>query len=167
LALYAVFLALDVTLLVEMKATRRVPLLLSFVAFAQLSLLLFAIVPAPWNALCLFLNGLPLGMVFGLVLGFLVGRRVTELMTAGLCASFILADGVTKSVGTALLAADVPTAWMPFAAGAIFILPLCAFVWMLSRVTPPDALDLALRSERAPMSSTVFLHLIHCKTSLV
>ena len=38
-------------------------------------------------------------MVFGLVLGFLEGRQTTELLAAGLCASFILADGIMKSVG--------------------------------------------------------------------
>jgi Family of unknown function (DUF5690) len=36
-------------------------------------------------------------MVFGLILGFLEGRRHTEALTAGLCASFILADGTSKS----------------------------------------------------------------------
>ncbi len=143
---------IGIRVIAEMEPQRRAPLLLAFVSFAHLALLLFAVVPAPWNALCLFLNGLPLGMVFGLVLGFLEGRRVTEMMTAGLCASFILADGVTKSVGTYLLAAGVTPFWMPFVAGTIFLLPLCVFVWMLARVPPPDATDIALRSERAPMT---------------
>ena len=31
----------------------------------------------------LFVNGLPLGMVFGLVIGFLEGRKVTEALSAG------------------------------------------------------------------------------------
>ena len=57
----------------------------------EVALLLFALVPAPYNFGCLFLNGLPLGMVFGLVLSFLEGRRLTEALAAGLCASFIVA----------------------------------------------------------------------------
>jgi hypothetical protein len=36
----------------------------------------FALVPAPWNVITLFINGLPLGMIWGLVFGFMEGRRV-------------------------------------------------------------------------------------------
>ena len=77
---------------------------------------------------------------------------MTEFFVAGLCASFILADGVAKSVGTTLLNSGVPDVWMPVAAGAIFILPLFAFVWMLRRIPPPDGEDIASRSERTPMT---------------
>ena len=61
--------------------------------------------PAPFNLVWLFCNGVPLGLVFGLVLGFLEGRRHTEALAAGLCSSFIVADGVTKSAGASLLQA--------------------------------------------------------------
>lgn len=137
----------------QLPAPRRATCLLLLVGFAELALLGFALVPAPWNALCLFANGLPLGMVFGLVLGFLEGRRLTEAMTAGLCASFILASGVVKSVGALLLAQGVPEAWMPVAAGAVFALPLVGCVLLLERVPPPDAADVAARRERAPMTA--------------
>lgn len=142
-----------IRVIAEMPPERRARTLLLFVALAQAALLLFALVPTPWNWWCLFLNGLPLGMVFGLVLGFLEGRQVTEALTAGLCASFILADGVTKSVGAYLLAAGVTPNWMPFAAGCVFILPLLVFIWMLTRIPPPTAVDVALRRERVPLTS--------------
>jgi len=74
-------------------------------------------------------------------------------LTAGLCASFIIADGVTKSVGAGLLAAGVPEVWMPFLAGLLFVTPLLLFAWMLSRVPPPNAADVVARSERAPLNS--------------
>jgi Family of unknown function (DUF5690) len=143
---------IGIRVIAEMPPARRARTLLVFVGAAQAALLLFGLVPAPWNFWCLFLNGLPLGMVFGLVLGFLEGRRVTELLTAGLCASFILADGVTKSAGAYLLAAGVPSMWMPFAAGMLFALPLLGFVRMLARIPPPAALDVERRGERAPMT---------------
>jgi hypothetical protein len=57
---------------------------LVLIAAGEIALLLFGFVPRPWNAVCLFLNGLPLGMVFGLVLGFLEGRQLTEALAAGL-----------------------------------------------------------------------------------
>jgi len=136
----------------EMRPARRIRALMMLVGAAQAALILFALIPAPWNFLCLFLNGLPLGMVFGLVLGFLEGRRSTEALTAGLCASFILADGVTKSVGSSLLNVGVSEFWMPCAAGAIFAAPLLIFAWMLASVPPPTETDVQHRSERAPMT---------------
>jgi hypothetical protein len=143
---------IGIRVIAEMRAEQRARTLWLFVGIAQAALLLFALVPAPWNFFCLFLNGLPLGMVFGLVLGWLEGRRVTEVLTAGLCASFILADGVTKSVGAYLLALGVTPFWMPFVAGLVFALPFVAFVWMLQRIPPPNKEDIAHRNERMPMT---------------
>jgi hypothetical protein len=137
----------------EMQPERRAKTLIQLVVFSELSLILFGIVPTPWNVIFMFLNGLPLGMVFGLVMGFLEGRRVTELLTAGLCASFIVADGATKSAGALLLAAGVPEHWMPAVAGAIFLLPLIGFVSVLSSIPAPSATDRQERSDRLPMSS--------------
>lgn len=136
----------------EVRPHRRAALLLALVGAAEAALLLFALTPPPFNFVWLFANGLALGMVFGLVLGFLEGRRQTELLAAGLCVSFIVADGVTKSVGAYLLAAGVPEYWMPFAAGLLFVPPFLAGVWMLARIPPPSAADVAARSERTPMT---------------
>ncbi len=141
-----------IRVIAQMPPHRRARTILWLIGLAELALLLFGIVPRPWNVVCLFLNGLPLGLVFGLVLGFLEGRRMTEALTAGLCASFILADGVTKTVGGWLLSAGVVEDWMPFVAGAIFLLPLFLFVAMLSRVPPPSLMDIESRAERYPMS---------------
>lgn len=143
---------IGIRIIAEMRPEQRARTLWLFIGIAQVALLLFALVPPPWNFFCLFFNGLPLGMVFGLVLGWLEGRRVTEVLTAGLCASFILADGVTKSVGAYLLAVGVSQFWMPFAAGLVFALPLLVFVWMLAHIPSPTAADIAHRNERAPMT---------------
>ena len=59
------------------------------VSIAGISWLLFAIVPPPYNVIFLFTNGLPLGMVWGMVFGYLEGRRFTEVLGAGLSVSFI------------------------------------------------------------------------------
>jgi hypothetical protein len=142
---------IGIRVVAEMPPATRARAILALIAMAELALVLFAVAPSPWHVACLFLNGLPLGMVFGLVLGFLEGRRLTEAMTAGLCASFILADGVTKSVGTWLLEAGVTPRWMPALAGLIFVPMLLTCVGMLRRIPPPDAADVASRSERTPM----------------
>jgi hypothetical protein len=142
-----------IKIVAEMHPERKAVGILVLVGIAQAALLLFAIVPPPYNLVCLFLNGLPLGMVFGLILGFLEGRRATEALTAGLCASFILASGVTKSVGEFLLEQGTGLFWMPFLSGLVFVGPLLFFVWMLSRIPPPSPLDIAARQARAPMNA--------------
>lgn len=143
----------------EMPAERRAKALIGLILGAHSALLAFALTPAPDSRLwlvvkstCLFANGLPLGMVFGLVLGFLEGRRMTELFVAGLCTSFILASGFTKTVGAFLLETGVADHWMPFTAGLVFLLPLIVFVSMLARIPPPDETDIVVRSERSTMT---------------
>jgi hypothetical protein len=159
---YLVSKIIGIRVVSEVRQSQRAWLLLALILFAHASLLLFAIAPAPWHIVCLFLNGLPLGIVFGLVLGFLEGRRMTEALTAGLCASFILAGGVSKTVGQSVLeftqrswAWSVPQSerWMPFLAGCLFLLPIACFIWMLSQIPPPDAQDESARSKREPMSA--------------
>lgn len=136
----------------ETPPHRRAIAILGLVVVAEVSLVLFGAIPRPWNAACLFLNGLSLGMVFGFVLGVLEGRRLTEALTAGLCASFILADGITKSVGAWLLELGVAEDWMPSAAGLIFSLPLCVGVAMLARIPSPDHDDITARSARQQLN---------------
>lgn len=149
---YAVSKFIGIKVIAEMTPRWRAAGILVLIGIAYTALLLFAIIPPPYNAAPLFLNGLMLGMVFGLVLGFLEGRCLTEALSAGLCASFILADGATKSVGAQLLAMQVPQYSMPAAAGGLFILPLLLFVWMLSVIPPPSSDDVFARCERVPMN---------------
>lgn len=135
----------------EMPYHGRSLLILYLIGFSHFALLCFALIPAPWNCFMLFFNGIPLGMVFGLVMGFLEGRRITEALLGFLCASFILADGFCKSVGSFLLDKGISDHWMPFVSGTFFIIPLLVFVWMLSRISQPKNLDVIARSERSPM----------------
>jgi hypothetical protein len=143
---------IGIKVIAEMPAARRARVFLTLIGSAQVALLLFAVSRRPYDAVWLFVNGLALGMVFGLVLGFLEGRRLTELFVAGLCASFILADGVAKSVGAALLRAGVAERWMPATAGLVFAVPLLVCVWMLRQIPAPSVQDEAARAPRAPMS---------------
>ena len=129
---------LGIKVVAEIQPHRRAVLLLGLIAAAEVALLLFGLTPPPFNVVWLFCNGLPLGMVFGLVLGFLEGRRHTEALTAGLCSSFIVADGVAKSVGAALLKTGVSEYWMPFLTGLVFVPPLLLFTWMLTRIPRPS-----------------------------
>ncbi|MDN5283832.1 MAG: hypothetical protein JWR38_106 [Mucilaginibacter sp.] len=137
----------------EIKPGKRIGAIIILIGFAEAMLLLFAVVPRPWNLVCMLLNGLPLGVIFGLVLSFLEGRRQTEFLIAGLCASFILSDGVSKSVGALLLMINVGENWMPFVAGLVFLLPTSLFIAMLASIPQPTATDISSRSAREPMTT--------------
>jgi hypothetical protein len=149
---YTISKFVGIKVIAEMPPNWRARTILLLIALAEAALVLFAVLPAPWSAVCLFLNGLPLGMVFGLVLGFLEGRRQTEFLTASLCSSFILADGVMKSLGAQLLAFGISPEWMPFAAGLAVAPALVLFVAMLARIPLPSREDVAARSERGAMN---------------
>ena len=143
---------IGIKVIAELPPYKRVRGILLLTSVALACLLGFALIPTPISVIFLFGNGLMLGMVFGLVLGFLEGRRMTELLAAGLCASFILADGVTKSVGAWLIQQGISETWMPFAAGSIFMIPLLVFLWMLKQIPEPDKLDQTERQERVQMN---------------
>lgn len=135
----------------EMTPARRGLMLILLIAFAELALLTFAVLPKPWAALALFANGLPLGMVWGLVFSFLEGRKTTEALGAGLSASYILASGAVKTVGALVLTWGVSEEWMPFVTGLLFFPPFVFFVWLLTLLPRPSAEDEALRTRREPM----------------
>lgn len=138
----------------EMTAGKRAAAILVVIGIAEAALLLFAIIPAPWNALAMFLNGIPLGMVWGLVFGFLEGRRVSEALGAGLSASYIVASGAVKSVGKSLIDyAGVDEYWMPVLTGLIFAPLLIFSVWLLARLPPPSPEDEKVRVKREPMDA--------------
>lgn len=149
---YALSKFIGIKVISEMTPERRVQTLLGLVISAWFALLLLPLLPTPWNLFALFLNGLPLGLIWGLVFGYLEGRRVTEAVGVILCASFIFGSGVVKSVGRWLLIdLGVPELWMPFAVGAIFILPLFLFTWLLSLTPPPSKEDVQARQPRVPL----------------
>jgi len=175
---------LGIKIISELPAHKRGVGILFVIGFAWFALALFAIAPMWAKPLCLFLNGIPLGMVWGLVFGFLEGRRLSEVLGAGLSASYILASGVVKSLGAKLVAGftialpiftpeavaalldacgcmdehgdlylQVTEYWMPFATGAIFVVPMMFFVWMLANLPPPSEEDEVLRTKREPMNA--------------
>ena len=144
----------------EMLHDRRGIAILGLVAMAEIALVLFAILPEPMKPLAMFLNGLPLGMIWGLVFSYLEGRKTSELLGAGLSASFIVASGAVKSVGKGLIVyLGVPEFWMPALTGLIFMPLLLVSVYALSMVPEPDADDIAQRQLRQPMNAADRWHL--------
>ena len=138
----------------EMKEHGRGKGILLLTGIAALSLFFFAITPYPYSAVFMFINGLPLGMIWGLVFAYVEGRRSTEFIGSMMCVSFIFSSGFVKQVGSMLMKDyHVSEYWMPFATGMIFALPMLFFVFLLEQLPPPDADDIANRTERKPMTA--------------
>ncbi|MCC5930943.1 MAG: hypothetical protein JJU28_16985 [Cyclobacteriaceae bacterium] len=144
---------LGIRLVSEMKKGKRAAFIFLLISIAQGSLLLFALIPPPYNILMLFANGLPLGMVWGIVFSYIEGRRNTEFLGAVLCISFIFSSGFVKSIGKYLMVSwNVGELSMPFITGLLFTLPTILFIWLLQQSPEPDAEDIASRVERKPMT---------------
>jgi hypothetical protein len=135
----------------EVTREARLRMLVGLVLLAELALLGFALLPRSGKVLALFLNGLPLGMIWGLVVRYLEGRRSSELLLAGLSCSFIVASGAVKDVARGLLAHGVPEYWMPALTGLIFLPPLAVAAKLLDGMPDPDASDVAEREARPAM----------------
>ena len=142
-----------VRLVSELNRKYRALAIVGLIVFSELALVLFAILPDDYKLLAMFLNGLPLGMVFGFVLSFLEGRITTEALAAALCASFIMSSGVVKSIGQWLIQSkSVGEFQMPMITGLIFLPPLLFSVWVLQKTPPPSALDVQARNKRSTMN---------------
>ncbi len=150
---YALSKFIGIKVVSEMKASGRAKSIFWLVIVAGSAWGLFALVPAPYNLLCVFLNGLPLGMIWGLIFSYLEGRQTTDLLGAGLSISFIFSAGFAKTVGAWLMAWGVSETWMPFTASILFLIPLLVALWLLDQVPPPTAKDEQLRTKRQPMQA--------------
>jgi len=145
----------------ELKPQKRILFLLIFIGVAELALLGFAVVPAPYNILFMFINGIPLGMIWGIVFSYIEGRKTTEIIGLFLCSSFVVSSGVVKSAGKFLMDIfRITEFWMPFATGLLFIIPLIVFAVLLNKIPPPNEEDIALKKERKPLSEEERMSLV-------
>jgi hypothetical protein len=150
----------------EASRAARPWMLLGLVGAAELALVLFAVLPNEWKIVAIFLNGLPLGMVWGLVVRYLEGRRTSDILLAALACSFIVSSGVVKDVARALMAGDpirilgiplfnpfpsVSEFWMPATTGLLFAPLFAIAVFFLNQLPDPTRDDARDRTEREPM----------------
>jgi hypothetical protein len=140
----------------EVKAGRRGLLLVGLILWAGAALALFGVLPHDFKPLAMLLNGLPLGMVWGLCVRYLEGRRSAEVTIAGMSCSFIIAGAATRDIGRDVVMGvwGVPEEFMPVVTGLLFLLPFILGVLLLNHIPPPSAADVAARGPRAEMDRT-------------
>lgn len=146
----------------ELRKLARWKSIAILVGIAWLALLAFAITPAPWGMIFLLLNGFPLGLIWGIVFSYIEGRRTTDFIGSALAVSFVFSSGFVKSVAKWLmLHTSITEQWMPFATGAVFVLPMILFVYLLEKTPPPTHEDIVSRSVRLPMNKEDRLRFFH------
>lgn len=145
---------IGIKIISELKPKSRGLLLVGMIFFAEMALFLFAVTPRPYNIIFMFFNGLPLGMVWGIVFSYLEGRRFTEILGVALSSSFIVSSGFVKTVGKFVMDDwRISEYWMPFVTGSLFILPLLFFIFLLEKLPNPDKEDQLLKTKRVPLTS--------------
>ena len=135
----------------EIGRSQQAKALVLMIVIAETALLGFALLPGNLKVLAIFINGLPLGMVWGLVSRYLEGRKTAELLFAGLSCSYIVASSSVKTIGGWVMQAGVTEFWMPAAVGGLFLIPFVIAVYFLNQLPDPSPEDISSRSERTVM----------------
>ncbi len=149
---FAVSKGMGVKIVSEMKPQTRAQSMVLMLLFATGMYGLFALFPAPYNLVFVFLANLPLGLFYGTILGFLEGRQVTEFLVAVLTGSFIIGSGFAKSLGAWVMdGLGVNMFYMPVVAAGLMLLPVICFIYLLSILPSPTAADIQARIVRLPM----------------
>ena len=137
----------------ELKKIGRWKTALLLIGIAWMALLFFALTPAPYGMMFLFINGFALGLMWGIIFSYVEGRRATDFIGSVLAISFIFAGGFTRSVAKWLMIEwGVSEHWMPFVTGLLFAIPLLLFIFLLEKAPGPDEQDKVQRTIREPMS---------------
>lgn len=136
----------------ELRQTNRTRFLIGLMLTAGGSLFLFGLTPYPFNFFWMFCNGIPLGMIWGVVFSYIEGRKHTELLGAVMASSFIVSSGIVKGIGKYFLdVVEISEKWMPLITALSFVPILIIGIYILDRLDLPNEEDVATRTERLPM----------------
>ena len=149
---YLISKLIGIKLISELKKENRLKFIISSVAVAELSLILFGALPRPFNVFALFFNGLSLGCMWGVIFSFLEGRRVTDLLASLMGLSIAVSSRTAKSIGLFVMNnLGIGEFWMPALIGA-FAFPLLSVLgWLMTRMPQPTKEDIEQRTERVTL----------------
>lgn len=150
---YVISKFIGIKLISELKRENRLKYILCFIVLAEVSLVLFGLLPAPYNIGAMLLNGLSLGCMWGIIFSFIEGRRMTDILASLLGVSMVISSGTAKSAGLYVMnSLNISEFWMPALIGAV-ALPLLALLgYVLNTLPQPTAEDIAMKSERETLN---------------
>ena len=141
-----------IKLISELKRENRFRFFVASAVMAEAALVGFGLLPMPYNVIAMFVNGLLLGCMWGVIFSFIEGRKVTDILASLLGVSMVFSSGFAKSFGLfAMNDLHIDQFWMPAVIGGC-ALPVLVFMgYMLKRLPRPTAEDVALRNERVTL----------------
>ena len=141
-----------IKLISELKRENRFRFIVTSVLLAEAALLVFAFAPQPYNIWALFVNGLSLGCMWGVIFSFLEGRRLSGVLGAIMGLSIAFSSGLAKSLGLFLMNdLGIDAFLMPAAIGLGASVLLIALAFALDRLPDPTADDVRQCTRREPM----------------
>lgn len=150
---YVVSKFIGIKLISELQSEERFKFILTSVLLAEASLILFGLLSTPFNVAAMFLNGLSLGCMWGVIFNFIEGRRVTDILASLLGVSMVISSGTAKSVGLYVMNhLHVSEFWMPALIGAVALPLLLLLGWALNKLPEPNKEDIAMKSERETLN---------------
>lgn len=159
---YALSKFIGIRLLSSMKPNQRSLYIIGLMSISEIALLGFASLPVPLKIVSIFLSGLPLGMIWGIIFSYIEGRRISEVLNVGLSVALIISSGLVKTLGRFIMDTfHVSDYWMPVTTGAICFPIMLICTYMLNQVPPPSKQDMIARTKRSPMNKAErkkFLH---------
>ena len=150
---YALSKFLGIKIISELDNSKRIKLFCLFISIAWLALVGFAFAPVSTGPIWLFINGIPLGMIWGIVFSYCEGRSLTEVLTVFLSTNFILSSGLAKTIGQWLLNLGISEHFMPMTVGLLVLPLLCISLWMLNKIPPPNKDEVKQKTKRVKMSN--------------
>lgn len=150
---YVVSKFIGIKLISELQSEERFKFILTSVLLAEASLILFGLLSTPFNVAAMFLNGLSLGCMWGVIFSFIEGRRMTDILASLLGVSMVISSGTAKSVGLYVMNhLHVSEFWMPALIGAVALPLLLLLGWALNKLPEPNKEDIAMKSERETLN---------------
>ncbi len=143
-----------ISFLGTLKRKNRSKTISTLLFFSVIPLFLIPLTSIQFWPLWFFLNGFPLGLIWGLVFSFIEGRRLTELIGAILACTFIFSSGMVKSLAIYLQEIHYITNWIPVIIAAIFYIPSIFFSYLLEKLPEPSEQEKLENAPRQPLNKT-------------
>lgn len=150
---YALSKCIGIKLISELNHKNRLKFILGSIICAELSLVLFGLLPTPFNIGAMFFNGLSLGCMWGVLFSYLEGRRLTDILASLLGVSMVISSGLAKSVGLYVMnTLHVSEFWMPALIGGVALPILGLLGYLLNRLPSPTPEDMASKTKRETLN---------------